>query len=231
MKVAVALSERLQAIVDMVPACAVTADIGCDHGKVAVALVQNGKARRVICGDISAGSLDKARKLTREYGLEDSISLRVGSGLSVLEAGEAGAAVIAGLGGMLIAQLLEYGADKAPDTLVLSPNRDAALLRQCLVTHGYRIEDETLVYENGHFYPVICAVKGESYALSDMEMEFGPVLLQKKPELLKRYLLRRIGETQKIRDKLLDTDSPRRLQLLGEADERLKKYAEVEKCL
>ncbi|MEL7603832.1 MAG: SAM-dependent methyltransferase [Bacillota bacterium] len=32
---------RLSAIADMVPECGTVADIGCDHGKLAVALVQS----------------------------------------------------------------------------------------------------------------------------------------------------------------------------------------------
>ena len=46
------------------------ADIGCDHGKVAVWLVKNGKANTAICADLSARSLDKARRLARANGLE-----------------------------------------------------------------------------------------------------------------------------------------------------------------
>jgi tRNA (adenine22-N1)-methyltransferase len=145
MKEDIGLSQRLQAVADMVPPGSTVADIGCDHGKAAVALIRSGKAQRAICGDISAPSLDKARCLAHECGMEDRVSLRVGDGLAVLQPGEADAAVIAGMGGMLIAAILERGAASAPDALVLSPNRDAAKLRRTLVTCGYRIADETLV--------------------------------------------------------------------------------------
>jgi tRNA (adenine22-N1)-methyltransferase len=222
-----ALSQRLKAVADMVPACDTVADIGCDHGKAAAALLLCGKAARVVCGDISAGSLDKARRLAHEYALEGRISLRLGSGLSVLEPGEANAAILAGMGGMLIARILEDGADRAPDTLVLSPNRDAAKLRGALAALGWRIEDEALVLESRHFYPVIRAVKGSAPALTDMQAEFGPVLLQKKPELLKKLVQRRIAETRAVMGRLEAADSPRAQRLLKETDARLQQYAEV----
>lgn len=215
----------------MTPACDTVADIGCDHGKAAAALVQGGKARRAVCGDISAGSLDKARALVSAQGFENCISLRLGSGLSVLEAGEADVAVLAGMGGVLIARILEDSVNKAPGVLVLSPNRDAALLRSRLTACGYRIADEALVYENRHFYPVILAVKGESRPLTDIELEFGPVLLQKKPELLRQLVLRRIAETEAIRGRLETSGSPRRQQLAADAEAKLQKYNEVLKWL
>ena len=225
------LSERLKLIIDMVPVSGTVADIGCDHGKVAVALVQSGKAKQVVCGDISPGSLDKARRLASKNGLTGSVALRRGSGLSVLAVGEADAAVIAGMGGELIVKLLGDDEDKVPGNLVLSCNRDTARLRQWLVTHGFRIEDEALLFENGHLYPVIRAVKGESRALTDIELEFGPVLLQKKPELLSSHLQHCIRVAEAIRDKLEQSDSPRKSQLLEEIAEKLKSYAEVGKWL
>lgn len=225
------ISERLKQIIDMVPASDTVADIGCDHGKVAVTLIQSGKAKRVVCGDISPGSLDKARKLAHASGLSQSVALRRGDGLSVLAVGEADVAVIAGMGGELIIRLLDKDADKAPGTLVLSCNRDTAQLRQWLVTHGYRLEDEVLLFENGHLYPIIRAVKGESRELTDIELEFGPVLLQKKPELLGRFLQRCIQEAQTIRDNLEKSKARKKQQLLDEINERLSKYAEVEKWL
>ena len=225
------LSGRLKTIVQMVPKAETAADIGCDHGKVAAALVDKGTAKRVICGDISDKSLDKARKLVNSKKLEDSVSLREGNGLDILSAGEADVVILAGIGGELIAEILDTGKDKAPDKLVLSCNTASGLLRQWIAQNGYRIEDEELVFENRHFYPVILAVKGQSQEMSDIELEFGPVLLQKKPKTLKIFVKQRISKTKDIRAKILKSESPKKLDMLHEIDERLKEYAEVEKCL
>ncbi|MDD5016466.1 MAG: class I SAM-dependent methyltransferase [Eubacteriales bacterium] len=223
------LSNRLKTIVRMVPRAQTIADIGCDHGKVAVALVKNGRSQHVICGDISGKSLDKARKNAK--GFEESISLREGNGLEVLAAGEADAAVLAGMGGELISDILNANKDKAPDTLVLSCNTASGLLRQWICENGYRIADEELVFENRHFYPVILALKGQSEKLSDIALEFGPVLLEKKPKVLRYFIKRRIDKTKEIRQQIEKSDSSKKMELLNQIDERLEEYAGIEKCL
>lgn len=222
------LSNRLKAIINMVPKTNTIADIGCDHGKVAIALIKNLTAKYVICTDISGKSLNKARKLVKSSKLSQSISLREGNGLAVLNTGEAEAAVIAGMGAELIIDILDADKDMIPDTLVLSCNTASGLLRQWLSTNGYRIEDESLEFENQHFYPVILAVKGESKKLTDLEIEFGPILLRKKPKTLKYYIRKRIDNAKDIRARINKADTSRKEELLKEIDERLKIYSEVE---
>ena len=221
------LSGRLRAIAEMVPYTETVADIGCDHGKLAVWLVQQGRAQRVICGDISIKSLDKARRLAETKGLSDRIAARAGSGLGILAAGEADAAVIAGLGGELIVSILETDLDKAPSTLVLSCHTSADVLRGWLTENGYCFDDEALVEEKGHFYPIMRLVRGQSPSLTAEEREFGPMLVQKKPEALRRLVEKRIRKTKDIRRRLEHAVSPRKAELLAEAEEKLMRYEEV----
>lgn len=225
------LSDRLKSVAAMVPECGTVADIGCDHGKVAVWLLENGRAKRAVCGDLSGRSLDKARRLAAAKGLQDAAAMREGSGFNVLGKGEAGCAVVAGMGGELIASLLGNGADRLPDTLVLSCNKGAGLVRKWLVENGYVIEAEDLVLENRHYYPVMRAVKGQSAPLSDLALEFGPVLLAQKPKLLKYYVEHRIDRMKSIRGKLMKTSAARKDELLREIEERLNACNEVKKCL
>ena len=225
------LSGRLRAITEMVPYTETVADIGCDHGKLAVWLVRQGRAQRVICGDISIKSLDKARRLAEAEGLSDRITTRAGSGLGILAAGEADTAVIAGMGGELIVSILETDMDKAPDILVLSCHTSAGVLRGWLAENGYRFDDEALVEEKGHFYPIMRLVRGQSSELTTEECEFGPVLLKDKPEVLRRLVEKRIRKAKDIRGRLERADSQRKAELLAEAEEKLRRYEEVLRCL
>ena len=68
------LRPRLQAAADMINGSHRAADIGCDHGRLSVALLQQGRADRVIASDISAPSLQKATELAALCGL-GSLSL------------------------------------------------------------------------------------------------------------------------------------------------------------
>ncbi len=221
------LSGRLRAIAELVPQTDTVADIGCDHGKLAVWLVTQRRAQRVICGDISTKSLDKARKLAEAQGLSSRIDTRAGNGLGILSADEADAAVIAGMGGELIISILEADRDKAPNTLVLSCHTSADVLRGWLAGNGYRFDDETLVKERGHIYPVMRLVAGESPALTAEECEFGPILLKSKPEALRLLVEKRIRKMLDIRRRLEHAASVRKDELLTEAEEKLKRYEEV----
>ena len=77
----------------------VVADIGCDHGQLCCALLQRDAEARCVASDVSAPSLQKARELAQAVGLVERISFRCGDGLSVLEAGEAEAVALLGMGG------------------------------------------------------------------------------------------------------------------------------------
>ena len=122
---------RMQIALDMFPTCRVAADIGSDHGKLAVALLQTNACKRVIATDISAPCLAKARKAARAYKLEDRMEMRVGNGLLALSENEVEVAIIAGMGGELIAQILEEGKEVARPmkALLLQPMQHADLLR------------------------------------------------------------------------------------------------------
>lgn len=225
------LTERLKTIANMVPNINAVADIGCDHGKVAVWLVQAGRVKTAICGDISAPSLEKARRLAESAGVAGRILLRVGNGFEVLKYGEAQAAVLAGMGGELMIRILEEGREKVPDTLVLSCNRDAAVVRKWLCGAGFGIEDEALVLENEIYYPVIRAKRGHACQLTRMQMELGPVLLKKRPPLLKAYLAHCIAKTESIINQLQKSQSLRAMRQIQLLQKRLGDYREVHKCL
>jgi tRNA (adenine22-N1)-methyltransferase len=227
----VLLSKRLNAIVNMVPKSSVVADIGCDHGKIALALLESGTAENVICSDISAKSLSKAEKLAKAKGIGKNVMFRQGDGMSVLCTGEADTAVIAGMGGELITNILNNGQKSIPNTLVLSCNTASDLLRVWLCDNGFSIEDEQLVFEGRHYYPVILARRGISKPLGDIELEFGPVLLKNKPETLKSFVRRRIELTEGIRKKLDKANQANKEALIKEVDAQIRKYKEVERCL
>lgn len=76
------LRPRLSRALDMLRGSQTVADIGSDHGRLAVALLQQGAAERVIACDISAPSLEKARALCsrvrprRPHGLSGGGRLR-----------------------------------------------------------------------------------------------------------------------------------------------------------
>ena len=82
------LTPRLIAALSMLKGAAVVADIGCDHGRLTAALLQQNICARVIATDISEPSLQKAKDLLGHVSLSDRVSFRAGDGLDPLSENE-----------------------------------------------------------------------------------------------------------------------------------------------
>ena len=113
---------RINRIVELSGHHDTVADIGTDHGFTSLLLLRTGRATKVIATDISSDSLSKAMRLFEQEGVQDLTECRTGDGLDVLEAGEADACIISGMGGHLIMKMLERDMDKvrAMDRLVIT---------------------------------------------------------------------------------------------------------------
>ena len=190
----------------MLPHCRVIADIGCDHGKLAMYLLQTEKCQSIIATDISAASLQKAIDASLHLGLNDHVVFRVGDGLSVLAPNEVQAVFIGGMGGLLISRIIKAAESTASalECMVLAPMQQSCLLRRFLRENGFRIEAEEAVREGSHVYPILRVVKGVSDYPVDMDAEFlddfGPKLWQQRSSLLIQKLRRRHREYEmKIR--------------------------------
>ena len=167
---------RLRAAAAYVRQDACFADIGTDHAYLPVFLLQTGKISHAIATDIARGPLDRARATAEEAGLLDRVSLRLTSGLCGLENDGITDASICGMGGELIASLLEASPFvRTPDLrLILQPMTRAAHLRRYLAKEGFIVEDETLCRAGGRLYACLCVhYGGTPYTLSPLEALLG----------------------------------------------------------
>ena len=139
-----------------------TADIGTDHAYIPIFLAEKNLADRVIATDINEGPLNIARDNIKKKGLENKIEPRLGGGLSVIRAGEADDIIIAGMGGILISEIIDSDIDTAKQSrLILQPMNAQYELRKYLLSHGFRITGEDLAVEGFKVYNVITAERGE----------------------------------------------------------------------
>jgi len=192
----ISLDPRLSKIAEMLGTCTCCADIGSDHGRLGAFLLQNKRTGHMCLTDISAPSLEKARKLIRLLGLEEKTSFFVGDGAQILEK-RVDAAVVAGMGGETIAHIVENDQGRLSGArLILQPNVAAPELRRRLNAAGWMITDEALVRDGRRIYMIIVAEQGEQQ-LSDLEYEVGPVLLARKPAILSDYTQFRLRVARK----------------------------------
>lgn len=182
----IVLDPRLSMIAALVGSCECFADIGCDHGRLGAFMLQTGRCARAQLTDVSIHSIQKARRLIGILGLEEQVDFCVGDGAKALAA-SVDAAVIAGMGGVTIAQIIRDGREKLDGArLVLQPNVAVTELRRALSETGYTIVDEDIAVDGRRCYVVIAAKPGPSdYDLRQQVV--GPVLLKKRPAALAVY--------------------------------------------
>lgn len=158
MKDAPRLGGRLEAVLGEIKGESM-ADIGTDHGKVAVSAILHEKAKRVIAADISESSLKKARVLAESYGIED-IEYLCSDGIKDLPY-EPDSIVIAGMGGREIVSILQQRAVKS--RLILMPHQDTWILRTYLLQKGVGIEKDFVVRDGKRYYDLIVVASGKKY--------------------------------------------------------------------
>lgn len=223
------LSPRLKAIAYMVPPGSRIADIGTDHGYLSVYLIQTGRAAGAVATDVSHGSLSKAVELVNAVGLQDRVETRLGNGLETLKPGDADTVIIAGMGGVLIKDILKDGGgvlEKAA-TLLLQPMNAQEVVRKWLLENRYTIEDERLVREKGKIYQIIAAVHGEEREDDSFYLEVGRRLIEKKDPLLSELARKKIRELSDIVGSLEDAGSEEGRERRRECLERIRRYREV----
>lgn len=151
------LDPRLSLCASFVPPGARMADIGTDHGYLPIWLAKAGRIAHALAADLRPGPLERARENVKKYRVESVVELRLSDGLQAISPEETDFIVIAGMGGEVIASIL----DAAPwlrETgvrMALQPMTRAEELRRYLAGHGFEILEERPVMSLGRPYSVI----------------------------------------------------------------------------
>lgn len=224
------ITARMRAVLDFVQEADTAADVGCDHGFVSAALVMEGRAKKVAACDVSAQSLRKTEELVREYGLKQ-IETLVFDGLAGLAGRELDCIILAGMGGLLIRDILAGGIAgvQGKKELVLAPQGNEYELRAFLYENGYHICDEAIVKDGTHYYQVIFARQGRKTPPDDVFLHFGYYPVKRKEALQKEFLRHKLREYETIAERAQSGKDTR--EYVAEKREMCKRIAEVLKCL
>lgn len=227
------LTPRLQTIAEKVDKGSIVADIGTDHGYIPIYLIENGISTKAIAADINKGPLDNARKQILLYNYQDKIETRLGNGLDVITLGEIDTIIIAGMGGLLIRDILtdNLATAKNAKKLILQPMVAQADLRKWLVDNGFKIMDEQLAKEGHKYYEILVAVEGDETVKEDIDYEIGKKLIEKQDPLLEEYMRKQIDIQRSILKSLENQSSDNAHQKSIECKEKIFKLEEVLKCL
>lgn len=233
----VRLRPRLQAAADLINNSKHAADIGCDHGRLSVALLQQRRTQAVTASDISEPSLEKTRQLCRICGLEDKVKTVVSDGISHLAPNEVDAFIIAGMGGELIARILSACPQTAcsASVIVMQPMRGVEELRRFLRENNYCIREERLVEDAGRIYQIIAAEPNRAEEIPPWfprdEYSLGYRLFEQRDPLLIPLLEQyRNGHIRRLEQAKGKGTSPAALlDIINRADSLIKLATEIQK--
>ena len=229
MEVSVKLSDRLMTVAGFVTKGLKVADIGTDHGYVPIYLVQNGVCPSAIAADINEGPVQRASKHITENGLENYIETRISDGFEKIGVGETECGIIAGMGGELMIHILDQGHDKvqALKELILSPHSEIFLVRKYLHSINYKIIDEKMLIDEGKYYTVIKAIHGRDCEYNESEYRYGKILIDRKDDILKSFILKEMDKIIEITDNLRKSSTNNAVIRLNELEEEYKKLKNV----
>ena len=172
------ISKRLELVASFVPQGAILLDVGSDHAYLPIELIERGQIESAIAGEVVEGPYQSAVKNVEAHGLKEKIQVRLANGLAAFEeADQVSVITIAGMGGRLIARILEEGLDKLANVerLILQPNNREDDLRIWLQDNGFQIIAESILEEAGKFYEILVVETGQM-KLSASDVRFGPFL-------------------------------------------------------
>ena len=219
------LSDRLESIIELVPRGEICADIGCDHGFISIELISRGISPKVVASDLREGPLASAGENVKNAGLEDKIKLMISDGFDAYEPGEVSTAVIAGMGGVLIRDMLIKGKEcvEKMGAFVVQPQSNIPEFRNFLRLNGYEIEKSAVVLDAGKYYfPMRIRYTGRDASGEDEgitpEDRYGADLIRKGSGL-SEYLEYQMGSYRKIYEKLCSEN--------GEHDDRTLEIKEL----
>ncbi|WP_033541081.1 tRNA (adenine(22)-N(1))-methyltransferase [Planococcus sp. CAU13] len=227
------LSERLKRVASHVPQGAVLADIGSDHAYLPCYLALKGKINKGIAGEVVKGPYESAVRQVRQEGLDEQIEVRLANGLTAIDPADGVTAVaVAGMGGPLIASILEDGKANLDGVrrLILQPNVHAKAIRDWAAANGWAIVDEEILKENDKIYEIIVLEPSSaSVSYSQQELLMGPVLIKEKPPEFREKWERESSQWKRI---LLSVESTEQtLEILAKKQELVEKIRLAEEVL
>ncbi|MBK5262149.1 MAG: SAM-dependent methyltransferase [Peptostreptococcaceae bacterium] len=204
------LSKRLEMIANLIDENETMADIGTDHGFLPVALWERGICKKIILSDVNKGPLEKASQNIKSTNPGIEFDLRLGNGLETILSGEVSTLVIAGMGGVLITEIL--GADlektKSFKKIILQPRNGQSKLRYWLLTNGFDIIKEELVKEGLYICEIISAKPVHTTSNKNMNwveivFELPGIDMIKGNQLIKEFVGKKIKIEKKIIKKII----------------------------
>lgn len=197
-------------------------DIGCDHAYTLVEAMRTYNVEAGIAADIALGPLENAKKTLKRFHLENRVQVIQSDGFSAISEDSFDTAILSGMGGNLITNILTNGIAKLKNKrLILEANSEVFRVRAFLVEHGYQITEETALYDQDKYYEILVAEEGIS-SYDAYDINYGPILRRALPDAFVKHYTKKCAILAKALEK--QQDGPRK-------DSKLVEYREMKYIL
>ena len=199
MKIDKFMTPRLLAVASFVEQGSRVADIGTDHAYIPIWLVEHGISKSALAMDINQGPIDRANENILKFKMEETIKTRLSNGLEKLDENEADTVIIAGMGGILINEILNEAKGKhlGVKRFILQPMTAIEETRKFLAENGFCILNERLAKEDEKLYCVLLVTRGQMTIEQEIDYYIGKKLIENKDPLLVNYVNGKLYEYEK----------------------------------
>ncbi|MFZ7134397.1 MAG: tRNA (adenine(22)-N(1))-methyltransferase [Eubacteriales bacterium] len=227
------LSPRLECVARHVDQGIVVADIGTDHAYIPIYLIEKNISSLIYACDIGVGPLEMAKKQINNAGLSDKIIPLLGEGLDPVKSFKIGNIIIAGMGGILIRNIIKQNIEMAysVDKLILQPMIAQDEVRRYLLHHGFKIVEEDLAKEDRRIYQIIVAQKGVMQFDKEIYYDIGYDLVRKKHPLLKELIASHRNRLDKIIHECKKETTYNAFYKIKDCEKKLNELREVENVI
>lgn len=218
--------KRLMDIINLIDYGKNVIDVGTDHGLVPLYLAKNNISSNILATDISAPSLKKL-----EDQLDDDLSkiikTKVTDGFKGIEREDNQIAIIAGMGGNTIVEIIESSMQFAQnlDYMILESNIATEKLRLFLYNNNFEIMRDFLSFENGKYYDILKVKYGNKKEMKISDIYYGFENIENKSQLLVEKLLIDRKKNQIFRENIIKNSKNN--DGLDKINERLEAIDEV----
>lgn len=215
------ISERLRIASEFLKGYHYLADCGTDHALLPIYAIEQGYIQKAIASDNKHHPLSSAKKNINQHRLYGEIKTVMADGLSYLNLeNDVDVVTVLGMGGPLIVKILSEAYLYNVKRMVLQPNSQSKEVRQYLEDHKWEIVDEVFLKENDKYYQIIVCEHGKM-SLSELEREFGPIILKEKSDVFKERIHGMIDQLSSAIEQTNNQDTleklKKRIQFLEEA--------------
>ncbi|MDD4001017.1 MAG: class I SAM-dependent methyltransferase [Bacilli bacterium] len=211
------VSKRIKILASLIPPARSLADIGCDHGYLLIEAFEKQQLDYAVAIDNKEKPLQKAVDNLSKYPFFPKIRFSLSNGLEELKE-NVEAIVIAGMGGMLIIEILKKGLkDHEQAKFILQANRNHYQLRKYLFEAMMKITAEKIIYEDGQYYEIIvCEHAQEQFRYTEEDLIFGPILRKEQPVLFLQKLETELKKYEELNHQSLNKKINQIKELLNE---------------